>query len=268
MQIADLARRVGLFAQKYSPEILTGVAVAGTVATMILTGKAAYKAAHILREAAIEKAGGGDLFPEDVAEVLTPKEKVELTYKLFIPPIGIAALTIGAIICARHIDQRRAAVVAAMYALSERTLTEYRDKVTETIGERKETGIRTALGQDKYDRNPNTGANVIVLSTGNHLAYEDFTGREFTSNWETIKSAERTINERLQETDWQSLDDFYDILGLPHTTTSSEIGWTPENRMRMHIDTILSKEKVPCIYFEYTNLPVSRYPAKPQPFRG
>lgn len=270
MQIANLVRRVGAYAQQHSPVILTGVAVAGTVAVAYFTGRAAYQSAQILREAAIEKAAEEQWIPEEdeeIQDILTPREKVELTWKLYIPAVGFAALTITAIICARQISERRAALVAAMYALSERSLDEYRTKVTETFGEKKANGVQTALGQDRYDRNPNTGANVIVLPAGNHLAYEDFTGREFTSNWETIKQAEMTINERLLSEDWQSLDDFYDLLGLEHTTQSGDLGWTPEHRMKMHIDTILSKAKAPCIYFEYLNLPGPKEVIKPRAFR-
>jgi len=277
MHIGELVKRVGSYAQRNSPVILTSVAVVGTVAVAYLTGKAAYRSAQIIRDEAVKKAAAEQWVPkwdqgESVDDILTPKEKVELTWKLYIPAVGVAALTVTAIICARRIDQRRAAVVAAMYALSERSLNEYRAKVTETFGERKAVGVQTALGQDRYDQNPTRGTNVIVLGSGNHLVYEDFTGREFTSNWESIKAAEREINDRLKDgKGWQSLDDFYDILGLPHTTTSGELGWTPDHPMRMHVDTIMSETggtKVPCIYFEYLNLPLPRDGVKPRSFRG
>jgi hypothetical protein len=255
MHIANLARRVGLFAQRHSPEILTGVAVAGTVITAYLTGKAAYRAAFILREAAAEKANDNDLNEEDVAVILTPREKVELTWKLFIPPVGVAALTITAVICARHIDQRRAAVVAAMYALSERTLNEYREKVTDTLGEKKAHALQTRIGQDHVDRHPVSSSQVIVLPSGNHLAYEQFTDRYFTSNWEAIRSAGVEINEKVQQKGSASLSDFYDLLGLRRTTMSDDIGWTPGHILKMHIDAILTDKNDPCIYFDYLNLP-------------
>lgn len=241
--------------QNNSPAILTGVAVAGTVAVAYLTGKAAYKAAEIIHD----EEWNHDHHKESCEYTpLDTKEKIDLTWKLFVAPVGLAALTVTAIIYARHIDQRRAAVVAAMYALSERTLGEYRDKVVDTIGERKETALRTSLGQDRYDRTPNVGSNVIVTSGGNHLAFEAFTGRVFTSNYETIRAAQNTINERILERGWQSLNDLYDILGLDHTSLSGDLGWSTNNLLKMHIDTIMSNDKAPCIYFEFMNLPEPR----------
>lgn len=255
MQIANLVQRVGLLVQKNSPAILTGAAVAGTLAVAYLTGKAAYKAAQIIHD---EEWNHDHHNTSCEYTPLDTKEKIDLTWKLFVAPVGLAALTVTAIIFARHIDQRRAAVVAAMYALSERTLGEYREKVVETIGERKANTLQTSLGQDRYDRNPDAGSNVFVTSKGNTLAYEAFTARPFTSNFETLRAAQNEINERILERGWQSLNDLYDILGLEHTSISGDLGWSTNNLLKMHIDTILSKDKDPCIYFEYMNLPEPR----------
>lgn len=261
--IGSLIQRVGSYAQRNSSVILTGFAVAGAAAATYLGVRAGYRSAQILHEAAAEKAADEGWVPdreegEVLEDILTAKEKVDLTWKLYIPAVGVAALTVTAIIFARHIDQRRAAVVAAMYALGEKTLNEYREKVTETIGERKEGAIRSALGQDRVNRNPVSSNQVIVLPTGNHLAYDEYTGRYFTSNWEAIRSAAVEFNEQVQNDGFGSLTDFYKILGLPRVTMSDDIGWTPNHLLKMHIDATLTDQNDPCIYFEFTNLPEPR----------
>src|SRR6187549_743986 len=97
MKLAVLAKQTEKILLDNSPALLTAIGVVGTVTTAYLTGTASIKADRILREdhdRRLQDANGisAELLPA------TPKEKVELTWKLFVPPVGSGLLTISAII--------------------------------------------------------------------------------------------------------------------------------------------------------------------------
>jgi hypothetical protein len=72
-----------------SPGILTGLGVAGTVTTAVLTGKAAYSSALDI-QAEWNTGGHKNNIPA--------KDKIALVWKNFIPPAAVGVVTIAAII--------------------------------------------------------------------------------------------------------------------------------------------------------------------------
>jgi hypothetical protein len=218
--ISDLAGKATRFVGKNSSVILTGVGVAGVITTAFLTGKAAYKAAQLIQAKETEA--------DDVYEVpLTAQEKFELVWKLYIPPTVMAFATVTAIIFSHRIEYRRGAAIAAAYAISERGWEEYKDKIVEKLGPKKEQAARDEVAQDAVTRNPPVMQTVIV-GEGDSLCMDGWTGRYFRSTMERVKTAMVDTNTRAQREDWASLSSFYDELGLAHTQESDDIGWTPD----------------------------------------
>lgn len=103
IQVPQITKNVGMFLNKNSPHILTGLGCAGLISTAVLSGVAAIKANDILKE-----------------YKNTPLPKIEmfkLTWKLFIPA-GIVGLTsIGCILGANTVNTKRNAALAALYSL-------------------------------------------------------------------------------------------------------------------------------------------------------
>src|SRR4051795_2474832 len=113
--------------------ILTGVAVTGTIATAVLTGRASLKAARLidaerleLREEDLEGRGN----PE--AE-LSKTQKVKLTWRLYLPAVGVGTTTVTSIIVANRLSARKIAALALASGISERALQEYKTKVVEKL---------------------------------------------------------------------------------------------------------------------------------------
>jgi len=219
---------------KNSPAILTGLAISGTITTAYLTGKASYKAGQILYE---------------YSEEMPPKEKLEMIWKLYIPSAISGVATIGCIISATKISSKRAAAAYSILSVSEKAFEEYREKVVEKLGEKKEKEIHDEAVQERITKSPpNT---TIIAEEGKVLCCELLTGRYFNSDMQTLRKAQNDINAQIISDAYVCLNDFYYIVGLPYTSNSGNYGWTSEKLLDLEFTTVLSEDSKPCIAFDY-----------------
>ena len=77
-------KNVKVFATKHSPEILTGIGIAGMIMTTVLAVKATPKALEL-----IEKQK-----KEEQTDDLTPIEVVKTTWKCYVPAVATGAASI------------------------------------------------------------------------------------------------------------------------------------------------------------------------------
>ena len=172
-------------ASKHSPEILTGIGIAGMITTTVLAVKATPKALKLMDDARYDKE-----------EDLTVPEKVKVTWKCYIPATLLGLASVGCLIGANSVNLRRKAALATAYKLSETALAEYKEKVIETVGEEKAKDIRSAIAKDKMEKNPVTKSEVIITDKGESLFCDSISGRYFKSDMNTIEKAVNTINRR------------------------------------------------------------------------
>ena len=259
MTLAEIVKRAEKFTIDNSPLILTAVGVTGTLTTAYLTGKASFKAAHILEDALDDKRTEIQTdIPRGIPS-LSGKEKFCLVWQLYIPAAGTGIITVVAIVAANRIGTRRAAAVAAAYSISERAFAEYREKVLEKVGESKERSVRDDLAQDRVNRNPVADREVIITGGGDVLCYDAFTGRYFKSDMETLKKAQNDLNYRVLNDYYASLSDFYNLIELPTTSFSDEVGWNSNRLLELKFSTVLSEDGRPCISIEFDVDPVRDY---------
>jgi hypothetical protein len=245
----ELATRAERIVADNSPTILTAIGVTGTVATAVLTGKATYKYMELLEEL--------KEYDREHPVELTGREHVELAWKFYIPAVGSGVLTIAAIIGANRVGTRRAAGLAAAYALSEKAFVEYRDKVAERLTPAKEMAIRDEVAQDRLSRTP--GSSEIVIVGTDVLCMDAYSGRYFTSNMEALKKAQNDLNYRVLNDMYASLSDFYNLIGLSTTSMSDEVGWKSDKPMEIHFTTGLAEDGRPCIVLNFMVEPMRDY---------
>lgn len=248
LDVARLLKRLEKLTIDNSPAILTAVGVAGTIGTAVLTSKASFKAAKIIRD---------EQFKENVValpmehEDLATKEKVKLVWKEFVPPVSAGVATVAAIIGANHIHTRRAAAFAAAYSISEKQFSEYKEKALEKLGLKKEQELRDDIAQDHMTKNPVSGKTVIITDGGDVLCYDTFTGRYFKSSMESIKKAENDVNFQILHDGEASVGDLHERLGLKPTPFSEEIGWNNDKPLEIQYSTVLSDDGRPCISIDF-----------------
>lgn len=250
MEFGILARRAGKVATANAPTILTTVSVVGTMATAYLSGKATLKAAEILKE-----------HEENISDSVeaerfnTLKGKIELVWKEFVPAAGVAVVTIACMVAANRIGARRVAALATAYTIAEKAAVTYKDKVVETIGKKKEEGIRTAIAQDEIDRHPISRETVYVEGGGGDLFRDGWSGRYFNSTVARLEKAANQINATLNTDFAATLSDFYDQVGLDRTDESDMVGWNSDTPLELEFTWGSTPDERPCGVVRFRTVP-------------
>ena len=236
--------RIGL--DKHAPEILTGIGIAGMITTTILAVKATPKALELIEE---EKEQTG-------SEALKPIETVKAAWKPYIPAVVTCGASIACLIGASSVNMKRNAALATAYEISKTALAEYREKVVETIGEKKEQAIRDKIAEEHIEKNPVSKGDVIITDKGNTLCYDHHSGRYFKSDIDRIKKAVNEVNRLMLRDNYVSLNDFYDELGLEHTKIGDELGWNiSDGLLELYFSSQIADDGTPCIVINYEEAP-------------
>ena len=253
LNLSKVAKNMQHTLGKYSPQILTGIGVAGMITTVVLAVKATPKALELIEDKKEELDAGK----------LTVVDTVKTAWKPYVPAVVAGVLSTVCIIGGNAVGTRRTAALAAAYKISETALHEYKDAVVETIGEEKAKEVKEKVAQNKLDKNPVVEKQIIVTNKGTFLCYDSLSGRYFQSDMETIRKAQNDINDYLFSEDYASLNMFYDFLGLEHTRLGAELGWKIDSgTLQIEFDSTLASDKsqgiapgTPCLVLDYNVAP-------------
>lgn len=257
--ISQMLKHAGVVLQRNSPVILTGVAVSGTISTAVLTAKATIQAADEIHQCAIEDLGN-DRRPIGVYEAVNHyslKDKAKMTWKFYIAPVAVGTGTVAAVIALNTVHSRRNAALVGAYTVLEKGFTEYKDKVVETVGEKKEQAVRDSVAQDQVTKNP--PSREIVIAEGKVLFYESLTGRYFESTVETVRRAQNDINQQILFENYASKNDWFSELGIPRTADGDDFGWSQTRKIDIQMSAVLTEDGKPAISIGYTFLPEPDY---------
>lgn len=251
MKFAKIADTVKTALSKHSPEILIGFGIAGMLTTTVLAVKATPKALKLIEEKKEELK----------TDKLTPVETVKATWKCYIPSAATAGVSIACLVGSSRISSKRNAVLATAYKIAENAHKEYREKVIETIGEKKEQQVRDQIAQDKIEKNPPSQNTIVLTGKGETLFYDGLSGRYFKSDIDRIRKIENELNRRMRNENYISLNDFYDELGLEHINPlGDDLGWNiDKGYIEIHISPILTPDEEPCIALDFEIAPMYDY---------
>lgn len=235
---------------KHSPAILTALGITGMIGTTVLAVKATPKALDLIENKKEE------LNKDD----LTVVETVKATWKCYVPAAITCATSVACLIGASSVHTKRNAALATAYKLSESALIEYRDKVVETIGEKKEQSVRDAIAKDHVEKNPVTNNEVIITDKGYTLCYDELSGRYFYSDIEKIKKAANELNRQMLNDMYVSLNELYYELGLEGTKLGEQMGWNVDRGLiDLKFSATVSADDRPCIVLDYRVPPMYDY---------
>lgn len=249
--LANFAKSAQMWTAKHSPEILTGIGIAGMVTTTVLAVKATPKAMQLIE--AKKK--------EENVDKLTVLETVKTAWKPYIPSFVTGAASIACLIWASSENARRNAVLATAYQISQTAFNEYKEKAVEVIGEKKESAIRDAIDKDRIEKNPVSKNEIIITEKGSTLCYDPISGRYFKSDIEKIKRAENELNKRMLHDmfGYVSINDLYDELGLEHIAIGEDLGWNVSDLIDIHFGSQLTDNGEPCVVLDYSVAPKRNY---------
>ena len=248
IKIPKALKNADSFITKHSPEILMGIGIAGMVTTTVLAVKATPKALKM-----IEERKEND-FPDQ--EKLPPVELVKTCWKCYLPATITGAASVACLIGSNSVSNKRTAVLAAAYQISETAFADYREKVVETIGEKKEQTVKDKISEKQIAKNPVSGNEVIITKAGNTLCYDTLSGRYFKSDIDKIKKAVNELNRRMTYDVYVSLNEFYDELDIDHTAIGDDLGWNLDNGLiEISFGSQIADDGTPCIVLNYCIAP-------------
>lgn len=236
---------------KHSPEIMTGFGIAGFFSSIIFAVKETPKA-----HAEIEKTR------DEKGEDLTPFEMVKATWKCYISVACMSVASTGLIIAGNRVQAKRGTAIAAAYKLSEIAYAEYRDAVIESIGEKKEKGIRGKLAEKRILDYPVNEQVVTNNYDGKPLCMDWPSRRYFRATYDEIKAGENYANQELTRGNgYFSLSDMHMQWGMEPSENGDILGWTSENGL-IEIDTsrsVTAPNGEPCMIVDYTVYPFHNF---------
>lgn len=237
--------------ERHAPEILTGIGVAGMVTSTVLAVKATPKACLLIN----------DRKDELEVEKLPVTELVKTTWKCYIPAVVTCGASIACLVGASSVNFKRNAALATAYKLSEAALSEYKDAVIETIGEKKEQSVRDKVAEERLKKNPVSKSEVIVTGNGTTLCYDPVGNSYFKSSIQQIESAKNKLNARMLSENYVSLNDFYDELGIGPTKLGDDLGWDiyKDGLIDIAFSSRLAEDGTPCLVMDYSIAPRYEY---------
>ena len=251
LNLTAAAKSIKGVLERHAPEILTGIGVAGMVTSTVLAVKATPKAYRLVN----------DRKDELEVEKLPVTELVKTTWKCYIPAVVTCGASIACLVGASSVNFKRNAALATAYKLSEAALSEYKDAVIETIGEKKEQSVRDKVAEERLKKNPVSKSEIIVTGNGTTLCYDPVGNSYFKSNIQQIESAKNKLNARMLSENYVSLNDFYDELGIGPTKLGDDLGWDiyKDGLIDIAFSSRLAEDGTPCLVMDYSVAPRYEY---------
>jgi hypothetical protein len=237
--------------------ILSGLAIAGLVATVVLAVKATPKALNKLE---LEKEYVGDeedIMPENVK--LTPKQTVKVVWKDYIPAAITGAATVSCIVGSHRISHKRISALAGLYSVTTKAFNDYKDKVVEKLGDNVHRAITDEVRTDKVEKTDITDKNpIIITGDGDCLCYDVYSGRYFRSNIEKLRKTENKLNQRIIHDNYVCLNDMYYEWKLDSIKNGYDIGWNTNHLIEFAFSSAI-KDDQPVLVVDYVVGPYYDY---------
>lgn len=251
--------RGSLYAQKYSPEILTVLGALGVVGTTVLAARATLKLEETVEDAQER------IFDVQFKQSLTDPDgelihsnheiRTELTrvyirngmafVRLYGPTVTLGVLSLTCLIGANGILRRRNMAMVAAYKTLESAYSSYRERVIEEYGAEKDQEFRYDIRKKEIE-DPVTGKTKKVtgpLDPSKYSIYSrvfDRNNHNWTPNRENNLSfltlQQNYANHVLQARGHVFLNDVYDSLGMERSSEAAIIGWVANGDGDNYID--------------------------------
>lgn len=200
---------VQTFIKRNASTILSGLGVAGLVATTVTAAKATPKAMEFVKKAEEEKG-----------EKLSKWERINVAGVAYIPTVLVGAATVACILGANLVSRHQQATLMSAYALLDRSYKDYKNKTNELYGDGADKQIREDIAKDKYTGDKSSG------DDGKELFYDFYSGRYFESTKEHVMWAQYEVNRSLSVNYAVGLNEYYDLLGLEEKPEYEMLGWS------------------------------------------
>lgn len=199
--------KVGQFAYKHLPEILTGLSIIGVTYVAISSAKASKKAEELKKEA--EELKG---------EPLTKKEEIFAAAPAYVKPAVGVIITAGCIIGSNSFNRKQQVSLAATAIAMEKAYKQFKSKAIEKYGEDFEEVVKKAIADGGVkDAEP--------AKDGEELYYDESLREWYYADPKDVIIAHFSVKEKLDDDGECTLSDYREYLGLDWKPENDGIGW-------------------------------------------
>ena len=257
MKITNTINAFGGHVRKNGPVILGGMAITSGVAASVIGFRAGIKASYILDEYGREN---GHRSLAETVSITDTKTLLKLAGPEIVPVAVLSVMSIASVVGALYLQNRKNAALAGLYALTETSFREYRNKVTEHIGAKKEQKVVDSIRDDIMVKHPVNNDLITRTGKGSTLCYDELSGRYFESDIESIRSAVNDANESMMSgSNFLTLNELYSLLGLKGIELGRDLGWNVDNIIKLDMGSHIASNGQPCLVIAFENSPHSDY---------
>lgn len=253
--VTRLVHRAGLQVAKHAPEILTGLGIAGGIATVVLASKATLKLkenvtfGEQLRDdfkwkrdnATLEEYSQAQYAGEMIGAYVRIAQGVIKTYAV---PALIGAASVSCALGSIGIMRQRNAALTAAYNVLDAAHRSYRERVANELGTKREQEIAFAVEnpeevtdadkaklekdaleklakrlQEKNDANRPSPYSAFITIKNDHWT------RDIDDLLFNLKVVQNNLNDKLRIQGHLFLNEAYDALGISRTKAGQVVGW-------------------------------------------
>lgn len=230
-------------ASEHSPAILAGLAIASCVGAVVTTAIAAKKA-ETVRYQVVDDAR------------TTMVNRVRARWRYYVPSALLVVTSVSSIVAMHSVQAQRLAIVDAAYAAASSQLVRWKNAVAEHADEETKERIEVAAsGASDSTEVPS----VLLVSGEIVLCYDEYTGRYFRSNVETLRRVENNINSMIIHDFAASLNDYYSAIGLEDVRMGDSLGWNTDRMLDLTFGTRLSDDGIPCLTVMFSLDPIESW---------
>lgn len=245
MEKTNAFKNIGKSITKHSPAILTAIGIVSMGTSIVLAVKATPKAQAVLSD--IKKKHECDTDKKELC-----KDTIKAIAPIYAPATFSFLVGTACILGANSVHAKRNAALAAAYTISDTAFKEYKEKVTETLGEKKEKKVREEVSKSRLEKDPVKPNTIYITEKGGTRFYDAMTKRRFTSDLEHLKKVANDLNRRMRSEMSISLNEFYDEIGLDRVPVGDILGWNIDRGyIDIEPDYIGDTDGTPCAVIDF-----------------
>lgn len=249
MNAPHIIRRATKLFARHSTKILTWARRIGYLATTGLAIEATWKAKESIDDLKIQTGRElRDIPKKDIVKAVAPH---------YVPTALSLGATIAADVGSARSAARENAALASLYSASELALREYKNKVVEKIGEKKEQAMREEMLAEKIMHNPPTDIMVEATGHGDQLCYDVWNDRYFTCSIDHIRRVETDMNKRIINEMWVTWNEVYSEIGLKSTKFGESVGWNVDNLIDFCFSSCILDDGRTALVIDHYNRPIT-----------
>ena len=234
--VKTLAFKGAALAQKYAPEILTGLGVIGVATSTVLIAKQTLKLEETVDKAEVRLVAAKNVKEEGGDSLVVVKAYLANTgdiVKLYGAPVSLALASIASILAAHGIMRRRNAALVAAYGVLETAFANYRDRVREVVGEDREQELYYGVREATVEQKGSGKKTTVKDGSAGPLSPYALLFDESNVYWEPEAGTNKTFllikqqhfNDMLFMRGHLFLNDVHRALGFPETKAGQTVGW-------------------------------------------